>query len=90
MPKVHLTLEERRKAEIERIEKAENFNIRSILRDKIKNNLGYEYIAEKTKISKVTIGKIVNHPELAKVAQLRAVCAAANIPLALSVKSEPE
>ncbi len=88
MPKVYLTLEERQKAEKERIEKKENFLLKSVLRDRIFRRLGYEYIAKKTNLSKATIGKVVNNPELATVAQLRAVCDAANILLTITAEYE--
>ena len=88
MPKAYLTLEERQKAEKERIEKKENFLLKSVLRDRIFRQLGYEYIAQKTNLSRPTIGKVVNNPELATVAQLRAVCAAANIPLVIKAECE--
>ena len=88
MPRIHLTLEERQKAEQKRREKKENFQLSGILQERIKNRLGYDLIREKTGISKPIIGKVVNHPELATVAQLRAVCAAAEIPLSITAEFE--
>lgn len=83
MPRVYLTLEERQRAEQQCREQKENFQLKAILRDRIFRQLGYEAISQKTNLSKPTIGKVVNHPELATIAQLRAVCAAAEIPLSI-------
>ena len=73
MPRAYISIEEK-----------ENFNLTAVLRDRIYRQLGYEYIAEKTKLSRPTIGKVVNNPELATVSQLRAVCAAAGVPLSIT------
>ena len=83
MPRAYISIEEKEKAALKRAEERENFNLKSVLRDRIFRQLGYEYISEKTKLSRPTIGRVVNNPELATVAQLRAVCAAAGIPLSI-------
>lgn len=83
MPRAYISIEQKEKAAQKRAEERENFNLRSVLRDRIFRQLGYEYIAEKTNLSRPTIGKVVNNPELATVTQLRAVCAAAGIPLSI-------
>lgn len=86
MPKTYLTLEDKQNALIQNREKKENFLIKSLLRERICRQLGYEYIQKKTNLSKPTIGKVVNYPELVTVAQLRAVCAAAEIPLYITAE----
>ena len=86
MPKTYLTLEEKQKAEQRRKEKKENFILSSLMRERIFKRLGYDFISKKTGLSKPTIGKVVNTPELVTVAQLRAVCAAAEIPLTISAE----
>lgn len=81
MPKVYLTLAERRRAEQQRAAQKENFMLSAVLKTAICRRIGYDYISAQTNLSKPTIVKVVNHPEQATVAQLRAVCAAANIPV---------
>ena len=81
MPKTYLTIEERLKAEARKRDAKQDRALRAVMHDKIYRKINYDYIRDKTGLSKPTIVKIINHPELATVAQLRAVCAAADIPL---------
>ena len=83
MPRVYLTLEEKRDAEIKKREEKQNRELRSILHDRIYRKISYEYIRNKTGFAPSTIVKIVNHPERATVAQLRAICAIADISLTI-------
>ncbi len=86
MPKTYLTLEERQKAEIKKREERQNRELRALLHDKVYRKLTYDVIKLKTGLGFNTIGKVVNHPENATVAQLRAVCAAAGIELTISAE----
>jgi ATP-dependent protease Clp ATPase subunit len=87
MPKTYLTLKEREKAERERKVKKENFVLTSVMREAICRRIGYDYICAVANLSKPTVVKIVNHPDQAKLWQLRAVCEAADIPLEVIASS---
>ena len=89
MPKTYLTLKDRQKAEKKKKHAKENLLLSAFMKLAICRKIGYDYISSITNLSRPTIIKIVNHPELATVTQLRAVCDAANIPLAIVV-AEPE
>ena len=84
MPRVHWTLEEREHAEGKRREEKQKRELRAGLNDKIYRKINYDYIREKTGLSKTTIVKVVNNPELATVAQLRAICNVADISLVIA------
>ena len=84
MPRVHLTLEERESAEAKRREEKQNRELRAVLHDRIYRKISYDYIREKTGLSMTTIVKVVNHPEKATVAQLRAICGVADISLVIA------
>lgn len=86
MPKTYLTFEDREKQEKERAERKENLLLSGALKEKIWRKLGYDYICRITGLSEPTVCKIVNHPEKATVTQLRAVCAAAEIPLSITAE----
>ena len=85
MPKVYMSKAEQESAALKRRQEKENFMLRAIMRDKICRKIGYEYICSKTKLSQPTVSKIVNRPEECTVEQIRLVCAAADIPLVITV-----
>lgn len=87
MPRVYLSRQEKEQAALKRKQEKENFMLRAIMRDKICRKIGYEYICEKTKLSQPTVSKIVNRPEDCTIEQIRLVCAAAEIPLIITVEN---
>lgn len=86
MPRVYISRAEKEAAALKRRQEKENFMLKAIMKDKICYKIGYEYICEKTKLSHPTVSKIVNRPEDCTIEQLRLVCAAADIPLTITVE----
>lgn len=86
MPKVYMSRAEREAAALKRRQEKENFMLKATMKETICRKIGYEYICEKTGLSQPTVSKIVNRPQDCTVEQIRLVCAAAKIPLIISVE----
>ena len=86
MPKVYLTSEERRIAEMQKEFRKQDRLLRDVIREKVYRKISYEELAEKAGVSKSTIQKFVNEPERLHISILRDCCAAANIPLVISAE----
>ncbi len=85
MPRVYMNMAEKAAAAEKRRQEKENFMLRAIMKDTICRKIGYDYICQKTGLSQPTVSKVVNRPEDCTVEQIRLVCAAAKIPLIITI-----
>lgn len=83
MPRVYLTLEEKKKSDAEKEFRKQDRLLRGAINEKI--NCTYEELAQKAGVSKSTIQKFVNNPTGLRIDLLRKCCFAAEIPLIISV-----
>ncbi len=84
MPKVVLTLEDKRRAEMEKDFRRQDRLLRDVIREKVLRKISYDELAEKAGVGRGTVQKFVNHPEQLRVEHLRKCCIAADIPLVIS------
>lgn len=84
MPKVALTLEDKRKMDAERQFRNQDRMLRDTIREKVYRKIPYDELAKKANVGKSTIQKFVNHPEQLSLPLLRKCCIAADIPLTIS------
>ena len=91
MPKVALTLEQKRLAEAEKRYRAQDRLVRDELRNRIGrggNKITNNEIAERTGLTSPTIKKVIDTPD-AYLKVLRSVCYAAGIELVIDIKAPP-
>ena len=82
MPKVYLTIEERKKAEFENKAKRDDKLLTCDLREAKKaNGLDYREIARRSGVSYATVCKAFNAPASLQVDMLRRICFAAGVRL---------
>ena len=84
MPKVVLTLEDKRRAEMEQDFRRQDRLLRDVIREKVLRKISYDELAAKAGVGRCTVQKFVNHPEQLRVEHLRKCCIAADIPLVIS------
>lgn len=84
MPKVILTTEDKRRAELENDFRRQDRVLRDVIREKVLRKISYDELAEKAGVGRSTVQKFVNHPEQLRVEHLRKCCIAADIPLVIS------
>ncbi len=84
MPKVILTLEDKRRAAAEKEFRRQDRLLRDVIREKVYRKISYDDLAEKAGVGRCTVQKFVNHPERMRIDHLRKCCIAANIPLVIS------
>ena len=84
MPKVILTVEDKRRAEMEKDFRRQDRLLRDVIREKVLRKISYDELAAKAGGGRGTVQKFVNHPEQLRVEHLRKCCIAADIPLVIS------
>lgn len=84
MPKVILTIEDKRRAELENNFRRQDRVLRDVIREKVLRKISYDELAAKAGVGRSTVQKFVNHPEQLRVEHLRKCCIAADIPLVIS------
>ncbi|MBR3960843.1 MAG: hypothetical protein IKK13_01360 [Clostridia bacterium] len=84
MPKVVLTLEEKRRAEAEKEFRRQDRILRDIIREKVHRKISYDELAAKAGVGRNTVHKFMTHPELMRIDLLRKCCIAAEIPLVIA------
>lgn len=84
MPKVILTTEDKRRAELENNFRRQDRVLRDVIREKVLRKISYDELAAKAGVGRSTVQKFVNHPEQLRVEHLRKCCIAADIPLVIS------
>ncbi len=77
MPKVNLTVEEKRIANYEKEFRKQDRMLRAIIHEKVYRKVSYEEFATKAGVSKSTVQKFVNAPEKMSLPLLRKCCIAA-------------
>lgn len=85
MPKVYLTSEDKRIAEMQKQFRKQDRILRDIIREKVYRKISYEELAEKAGVGKSTVQKFINHPEQMALPMLRKCCIAADIMLSITV-----
>lgn len=86
MPKVALTLEDKRIMEAEKQFRNQDRLLRDIIHNKVYRKISYDEFAVKAGVSKSTVQKFVNAPEKMSLPLLRRCCIAADIPLVISAE----
>ena len=86
MPKVYLTSEERRVAEMQKEFRKQDRLLRDIIHEKVYRKITYEEFAKKAGVSKSTVQTFINEPMRLSIPILRACCIAAEIPLTISAE----
>lgn len=87
MPKVYMTIEERKRAEYETQARREYKLLMSDLREKKKENgLDYREIARLAGVSFVTVSKAFNEPDKLRVDMLRRICFVVGVRLELTAE----
>lgn len=84
MPKVILTFEDQRRAEMEKTFRRQDRVLRAIIREKVFRKISYDELAARAGVGRSTVQKFVNHPEQLRLEHLRKCCIAADIPLIVS------
>ena len=88
MPKVYLTIEEKKKAEAEKKNKLENAYVGSELEKAMKRNgVRYEDIMRKADTCTGTISKAIHNPNLLPVDRLREIFFVAGLRLVIDVET---
>lgn len=85
MPKIYLTSEDKRIAEMQKEFRKQDRILRDIIREKVYGKITYEDFAVKAGVGKSTIQKFMNHPEQMNLPLLRKCCIVADIMLSVSV-----
>lgn len=86
MPKVALTLEDKRRFEAEKQFRCQDRILRAVIHEKVYRKVSYEEFATKAGVSKSTVQKFVNAPEKMSLPLLRKCCIAADIPLVITAE----
>ena len=86
MPRVALTLDDKRKMDAEKQFRSQDRLLRDIIHEKVYRKISYDELALKAGVSKTTVQKFVNAPEKMSLPLLRKCCIAADIPLVISAE----
>lgn len=84
MPKVLLTLEDKRRAAMQSEFRKQDRLLRDVIREKVYRKISYDELALAAGVGRCTVQKFVNAPETMRLDHLRKCCIAANIPLVIS------
>lgn len=87
MPKVYITLEQKRQAEFDRQNRLENALLGSEIKTAMKQNkIRYPELCQKADVSNGTLSKAINNPQELNLSRLRKICYCAGLKLKVEVE----